>query len=79
MEPNEIKGKVEAALNDVKAFLQHDGGDCELVEITGEGVVKVRLQGSCVGCPFANITLKMRVEAYVRERVPEIKEVVSVE
>ena len=75
----ELKERVEEALKTVRAFLQADGGDCELVEVTSDGIVKVRLQGSCVGCPFAQITLKMRVEAYIKEQVPEIKEVVSVD
>jgi len=58
--------------------LQADGGDVELVEVTPEGVVKVRLTGACVGCPMSQMTLKHGVEKVLREEIPEIKEVVSV-
>ena len=73
----ELKEKVEKAIEDVRKFLQADGGDCEIVEVE-DGTVKVRLKGACSGCPFAAITLKTRIEAVIKERVPEIKEVVSV-
>ena len=75
----ELKEKVEKALEDVRKFLQADGGDCEVVEIGEDGVVKVRLQGTCKGCPFAAMTLKMRIDKIIKERVPEAKEVVAVE
>ena len=74
----ELRERVEEALKDVRGFLQSDGGNCELVDIT-DGVAKVRLQGACANCPFAEITLKMRVEKIIKDRVPEIKEVVSAE
>ena len=73
----ELKEKVEAAIEDVRKFLQAEGGDCEIVEVV-DGVVKVRLQGACRGCPFSAITLKMRIEAIIKERVPEVKEVEAV-
>ena len=73
----ELKEKVEKAIEDVRKFLQADGGDCEIVEVE-DGTVKVRLKGACSGCPFAAITLKARIEAAIKERVPEVKEVVSV-
>lgn len=72
----DLKEKVEKALEDVKAFLKADGGDCEVVEASPEGTVKVRLQGACRGCPFAAVTMKMRIEAIIKQRVPEVKEVV---
>jgi len=75
----ELKEKIEEALKDVRGFLQQDGGDCEVVEITEDGTVKMRLKGACHGCPFASITLKMRIERIIKERVPEVKEVVAVE
>jgi Fe-S cluster biogenesis protein NfuA len=72
-----MREQVEAALNKVRPFLQADGGDVELVEVTPEGVVKVRLTGACVGCPMSQMTLKHGVEKVLREEIPEIKEVVS--
>lgn len=73
----EIKAKIEEALKDIRCFLQVEGGDCELIDVK-DGVVKVRLTGTCAGCPFAELTLKMRVEKIIKDRVPEIKEVVNV-
>lgn len=74
----DLKEKVEKALEEVRGFLQAEGGDCEIVDVENE-TVKVRLKGTCRGCPFATITLKMRIEAIIKERVPEIKEVVEAE
>jgi len=74
----ELKEKVEAAMEDVRKFLQSDGGDCEVVEVKDKKV-SVRLKGACKGCPFSNMTLKLRIEAIIKERVPEIKEVVAVD
>jgi Fe-S cluster biogenesis protein NfuA len=74
----DLKEKVEDAMKDVREFLQAEGGDCEIVEAK-DGIVKVRLVGTCRGCPFSQITLKMRIEAIIKERVPEVKEVVEVE
>jgi len=73
-----LKEKVEQELVEVKQFLRGDGGDCEVVSAEN-GQVKVRLKGACQGCPFAAITMKMRVEKIIKDRVPEVKEVVSVE
>ena len=72
-----MKERVEAALDKVRPFLQADGGDVELVEVTPDGVVKVRLTGACGGCPMSQMTLKHGVEKVLREEIPEIKEVVS--
>jgi Fe-S cluster biogenesis protein NfuA len=74
----DLKEKVEKEIEDVREFLQAEGGDCEIVEAK-DGIVKVRLVGTCRGCPFSQITLKMRIEAIIKERVPEVKEVVEVE
>jgi len=74
----DLKEEVENAIKDVRGFLQAEGGDCEIVDVE-DGVVKVRLKGTCRGCPFATITLKMRIEAIIKEKVPEIKEVVEVD
>lgn len=73
-----MRDKVEAALEKIRPFLQRDGGDVELVEVTEDGEVRVRLTGACGGCPMATMTLKHGVERAVREEVPEIKSVVAV-
>ena len=70
-----MREKVEGALKEVRDILRQDGGDVELVEVTGDGVVKVRLVGACGHCPFAEYTLKMRVEKMVKDKVPEVKSV----
>lgn len=72
-----MKEKVEAALNKIRPALQADGGGVELVEVTGDGVVKVRLTGACGGCPMSQMTLKMGVEKTIKKDVPEVKEVVA--
>jgi Fe-S cluster biogenesis protein NfuA len=73
-----MKDKVEAALAQVRPALQRDGGDVELVEVTEDGVVKVRLQGACQGCPMAQMTLQMGIERVLKGMVPEIKSVEAV-
>jgi Fe-S cluster biogenesis protein NfuA len=73
-----MKEKVEAALVQVRPMLQRDGGDVELVEITDDGIVRVRLQGACQGCPMAQITLQMGIERVLKEMVPDIKSVQAV-
>ncbi|MCX7917446.1 MAG: NifU family protein [bacterium] len=73
-----MKAKVENAIKDVREFLQAEGGDCEIISAQ-DGIVKVKLIGACRGCPFSQITLKMRIEAIIKERVPEVKEIVEVE
>jgi Fe-S cluster biogenesis protein NfuA len=73
-----MKEKVQAALDKIRPILQADGGDVELVEITDKGVVKVRLQGACRGCPMSQVTLKNGVERAILKEVPEVKSVESV-
>jgi len=73
-----MKEKVEAALAQVRPMLQRDGGDVELVEITEDGIAKVRLQGACQGCPMAQVTLQMGIERVLKEMVPDIKSVQAV-
>ena len=73
-----MKEKVEAALAKIRPSLNADGGDVELVEITPDGVVKVRLTGACGGCPMSQMTLKMGIEKMLKEEIPELKEVVGV-
>lgn len=70
--------KVQAVLEKVRPSLQADGGDVELVEITEDNIVKVRLQGACKGCPMSQITLKNGIERALIKEVPEVKAVESV-
>ncbi|HHY95375.1 MAG TPA: NifU family protein [Firmicutes bacterium] len=72
-----MQEKVEAVLARVRPMLQADGGDVELVSIE-DGVVKVRLKGTCGGCPFATMTIKNGIESAIRAEIPEIKSVVAV-
>ncbi len=74
-----LKEKVEKSVEEIRKFLQLEGGDCEVVDVDENGKVSVRLKGACRGCPFSTITLKMRIEAIIREQVPEVKEVVAVD
>ena len=73
-----MKEKVESVLVRVRPFLQRDGGDVELVDVTDDGVVKVRLRGACSGCPGAKITLKQGIERMLKQEIPEVKEVIAV-
>ncbi|MBR5228984.1 MAG: NifU family protein [Firmicutes bacterium] len=66
------------SIEEIKPFLQRDGGDIEFVELTPENIVKVRLKGACQGCPGAQLTLKSIVERIVKEAVPEVAGVESV-
>jgi len=61
-----------------KRIIRADGGDVELVEVSPDGVVKVKLTGACGGCPMSQMTLKMGIEKVLKEEVPELKEVVAV-
>ncbi|MBI4303840.1 MAG: NifU family protein [Chloroflexi bacterium] len=71
------KEKVEEVLNKIRPSLMRDGGDVELVDVT-DGTVKVKLTGACGGCPMATMTLKMGIEHMLKQEIPEVKEVVSV-
>lgn len=74
-----MKEKVEKALAKIRPHLQADGGDVELVDVSADGVVKVRLKGACGCCPMAAMTLQQGVTRVLKQEVPEIKEVQSVE
>jgi Fe-S cluster biogenesis protein NfuA len=73
-----MKEKVEVTLGKIRPSLNADGGDVELVEVTPDGVVKVKLTGACGGCPMSQMTLKMGIERMLKQEVPEVKEVVGV-
>ena len=70
---NEIKIKVEEALTRIRPYLQADGGDVSLIEITNEYIVKVELQGACKSCSMQMTTLKNGIEEIIKRTVPEIK------
>lgn len=70
--------QVEKVIEEIRPFLKADGGDAELVEVTEDGVVKLRLVGACGRCPMSTVTLKMGIEKRLKEKVPGIKEVVAV-
>ena len=70
--------KVQAVLDQVRPMLQRDGGDVELIEVTADGIVKVKLQGACGSCPMSTMTLKMGIEKAIKEQIPEIVEVQQV-
>lgn len=73
-----LKDEIQAALDLVRPQLQADGGDAEIVEITEDGIVKLRLKGACGGCPMSQMTLKMGIERILKEKVPAVKSVESV-
>ena len=73
-----MREQVEKALEEIKPYLQADGGDVELVDVTEEGVVKLRLTGACGGCPMSTYTLKLGIEQKLKEKIPEVKEVQQV-
>ncbi len=78
--PNEeTLSKIRSAIDSVRPYLVADGGDVELVEVTNDLVVKVKLLGACQGCPFSIQTLKAGIEQAIRKEVPDIKELISVE
>lgn len=69
---------VQKALDMVRPNLQADGGDVDLVDVTEDGIVKVKLVGACQGCPMSQMTLKRGIEQFLQREIPEVKEVVSV-
>jgi Fe-S cluster biogenesis protein NfuA len=73
-----MREEVMKSLQKVRPILQRDGGDVELVDVTEDGVVKVRMQGACGGCPGAMMTIKMVIEQTLVNDVPGVKEVVGV-
>ncbi|MEO0106880.1 MAG: NifU family protein [candidate division WOR-3 bacterium] len=73
-----MKEKVEMVLAEIRPNLQRDGGDVELVEVTDDGIVKLKLTGACGGCPMSTFTLKMAIEKRLKEAIPEIKAVEQV-
>ncbi len=73
-----MKQDVEQALAKIRPFLQRDGGDIKLIDVTDDGIVKVQLTGACQGCPMSQMTLKQGVERALMKEVPGVKEVQSI-
>jgi len=76
-ENNKIHDRIKSELEKIGPYLQADGGDIKLVEITEDFVVKVELTGACRGCPYSEQTLKTGVEQALKKEIPEVKKVVS--
>jgi Fe-S cluster biogenesis protein NfuA len=70
--------KIENALETIRPYLRADGGDVELVSVSDEGIVEVRLTGACVGCPMSQMTLRAGVERALMREVPGIRRVEAV-
>jgi len=75
---HELHDKVVAALNNIRPFLQSDGGDIDLIEITEDLIAKVRLRGACESCKMSASTMKAGVESTIKNFVPEIKSVEAI-
>jgi Fe-S cluster biogenesis protein NfuA len=73
-----MKDEVRKVLDKVRPMLQMDGGDVELVDVTKDGVVKVKLKGACHGCPMSQMTLQHGIEAALKKEVPSVKRVEAV-
>ena len=73
-----MRDEVQSALDMVRPQLQADGGDAEIVEVTEDGIVKLRLTGACGGCPMSKMTMKMGIERILKEKVPAVKSVEAV-
>ena len=74
-----LKSKIESALDEIRPFLQSDGGDISLISIEDDKFVKVQLQGACVGCSVNQMTLKSGVEMTIKKYAPQIEQVINVE
>ncbi|MCV6630041.1 MAG: NifU family protein [Flavobacteriaceae bacterium] len=75
----ELEANVLKALDEIRPFLQNDGGDISLISIDNGNSVKVRLEGACVGCSVNQMTLKSGVEMTIKKYAPQITEVINIE
>ena len=73
-----VRTRVESVIEWMRPIVQSDGGDVELVDVSDDGIVRVRFHGACVGCPSSTITLQQGIERNIREKVPEVCQVLSV-
>ncbi len=77
MTSDELRTNVEKALEEIRPFLQSDGGDISLISIDDEKIVKVKLEGACVGCSVNQMTLKSGVEMTIKKYAPQIEQVIN--
>lgn len=73
-----MRKKVEEVLEKIRPKLIADGGNLELIDVTEDGIVKIKLTGACMGCPMAGVTLKQIIERVLKEEVPQIKKVEAI-
>jgi len=76
-EKKDLKERVESVLDTIRPSLKADGGNVELVDVSSDGIVKVKLVGACLGCPMSQMTLKMGIGRVLRKEIPEVKEVIE--
>lgn len=79
MSTEELRVNIEKALDEIRPFLQSDGGDISLLSIENDNLVKVQLQGACVGCSVNQMTLKSGVEMTIKKYAPQIEHVINIE
>lgn len=79
MTSEELKTNVQKALDEIRPFLQSDGGDISLISIDDDNSVKVRLEGNCVGCTVNQMTLKSGVEMTIKKHAPQIQRVINID
>ncbi|WP_297705623.1 NifU family protein [uncultured Eudoraea sp.] len=79
MTSDELKSTVEEALDEIRPFLQSDGGDISLVSIDNGNLVTVKLEGNCVGCSVNQMTLKSGVEMTIKKHAPQIEKVINID
>jgi Fe-S cluster biogenesis protein NfuA len=79
MTSEELKLTIEKALDEIRPFLQSDGGDISLVSIDNDKFVKVKLEGNCVGCSVNQMTLKSGVEMTIKKYAPQIEKVINID
>lgn len=73
-----MKEEVKKALDEIRPHLQADGGDVEFIDVTEDGVVKVRFLGACEGCPMREMTLTKGITRFIKKKVPQVKEVQAI-
>jgi Fe-S cluster biogenesis protein NfuA len=73
-----LRDRVQDVINLIRPAVQADGGDIELVDVSSAGVVQIRFHGACHGCPSSHMTLQMGIERNLRERVPEVTQVIPI-
>jgi len=76
--PQPLHDRVARVINLIRPAVQSDGGDVELVEVTPEGIVRIRLHGACVGCPSSTMTLQVGIERNLKTHIPEVRAVEAV-